>query len=529
MLVLDGRGRFRRRFGGFRRIRYDLFRTVGIGNIALRIVLIHLGIARRSGFFLLLGGGSFRAGFALVPLRKRRRLAAEIILILLLGDGAAVAAVEIGVFVENAVRGIAVPVRHFRRRRTAGGRGRTDARRMGVIPRGRLRIRRAAVAARKAVHIGRRGPVSVQDRVPLRIGGKGLLRLLHRILCGAALLLCPARFLPHFAAGFKVKLVADREQALGAVNGIGFGILLNALLRARRSGLPEGLRRLRRGLLRVRLLFGTRGRVVPIVCARSVARGIIDESAFGRGLFLFALRTAAAGRVQQICRRRDEQRKDDVPADRRRQLDDGIDDEPEDDAARRGKGKTAVFLPARTGAVTIRQIIAVTAVFDACGGRGDGMHETHEANEQKHAKPRRFSRNGEFFARDENKAEIDERREERIGAIAERAQQKGTDGEPDAPEYDAARYHDDKGKQREQFENDTHRFARQDLILVFFIIFTSSPKVIQKQTLPSRGRGAHTEIIFFRSLFLLYHFFAYISIKMHDFFRSRSNFMRARI
>ena len=469
MLVFDGRG-LRRRFNRrSRRIRYNLFRAVGIGDIALRLVLILLRIAGRSGRFLFLHGSGFRrlgrrrfrARFALMPLAQRRGFAAEIVLVLLRRNTAAAAAVEIGIFVEDAVLRIAAA----RGRRRRGGRTRRGARRRGkaapahvrLVPIGRGRIGIVYVRG-KAVHVRGCWPVAVQNRVPLRVGRKGL--LLNGLLGGAALFLRPAALLPHFAAGLEVEFIPHRKQPLGAVDGVGFsGSGLRSRLRLRRL-VRRLVRRLHRPLLcRIRRLAARR-RVIPIVCAGSVGGGVVHRSTRGRALFFALFEHAALGRIQEICRADDEKGEDNISADCRRQLDDGIHDKPEDNAAGGREGVFAPLLSARTRAVAGGKIFAVAAVLDASGGRRNRMHEADEEHKEQHAQPGRLAGNGELFAGNKHEAEIDERRKERIGAIAEGSEQESAYGKAHAAENDAARDHDDERKERKKLEHDAHRFVR---------------------------------------------------------------------
>ena len=67
------------------------------------------------------------------------------------------------------------------------------------------------------------------------------------------------------------------------------------------------------------------------------------------------------------------------------------------------------------------------------------MDQAYEKYEREQAQSDRFPLRGNFFARDQNDAAVNERRQDSIRAITERTEQKIADGRADAAEYHAAR------------------------------------------------------------------------------------------
>ena len=62
--------------------------------------------------------------------------------------------------------------------------------------------------------------------------------------------------------------------------------------------------------------------------------------------------------------------------------------------------------------------------------------------------------------------------------------------------------------------------SRVSILSLSLLLFSLPlPKLFKISFLPYRGAKRGAELVFFRSLVLLYHFFVHISIKMHDFFR----------
>ena len=487
-------------FGGARRIREDLFRTVGISYVALRPVGIKFRI-RRS---LRLCGFCFRGPrFRRLRFRLRgfgRRLArarpfmpfrigsraAEALAVLFFADRVA-RSVEIRIFIENAVARVTAV------RRVVGRRGRHAGRGSG---------RTAAEALVVPVIFAVLSPVRIQDAASLRIRRHGRLRFLR-----AARLLRPA-ILTHLTPALKAEVLAEFVKTLGTVDVVFRIRLRHILLRILllRPVILPGIRR-----LRIRILLRRLG-VIQIVQPGRIRRRGVDRAGIFRLPARFAARrkAAPADGVDQIRAAGYEQRKDDVPAYRRRQLCDGIDDQPENGAAR-GRCRPGIPLPsARTRGITVGKIAAVAVVRDTDRRGRYRMDKAYEKHEEQDTKPDDLAGDGGFFARDEHDPRKNKRGKHHIRAVTERAEQKRADGKADIAEHHVARDEDDERDRGEEHQNDARRFARENAVFVSLIIFASSSQVIQD---PSPFRNGTS---LFLTLFSLYHFSAYNSIKKRE-------------
>ena len=276
-------------------------------------------------------------------------------------------------------------------------------------------------------------------------------------------LLRAARFLAHFALCLHRKIFPDGKQTHGALGGVLFLRAGRIPLRRRLSLPVRGILRLR-GLLRrlLRRLHGGIG-IPERIQSRSIRRGKIRR----RGLRLrctFAIFRRALRGVNEIRAPENEQRENDITADRRRQFDDGIHDEPSDDAAARREEK-AVF----AGTVTSREIIPVAVIGDAARLRRDGMHEADQEDKQKRAQKHPSARSGGFFPADEHAPAVNERGKDRIRAIAEHTQQKRAYGKAHFAEDRPARNEKHERNDRKQDQNDPRRFPREYPLSVIFI------------------------------------------------------------
>ena len=94
------------------------------------------------------------------------------------------------------------------------------------------------------------------------------------------------------------------------------------------------------------------------------------------------------------------------------------------------------------------------------------------------------------------------------------AGQKGADRLAHAAEDGAARDEHDQRDEREQREHQPERLARQYARPLFFVVIALFSRITQNDFSLPRAKSR------FQSLASLYHFSAYISIKMREYFRN---------